>query len=155
MGLRGRVPPNCPLPAVWPLAGHFSPRCSHLSNGNHDPCLSYEKQMRKNESEEPWLCVARAFHTQIPSDLTLLLLGIHRQESSTAIQKNVSVKMFRAALLTIAKPLRGYIYDNSDRSFNPSVGWSPPQLSGALQAGHTRPFPLGRYTSTCATDIAG
>lgn len=143
MGLRGRVPPNCPLPAVWPLAGHFSPRCSHLNNGNHDACPSYEKQMWKNESEEPWLRVARAFQTQIPFDLTLLLLGIHRQESSTAIQKNIRMKMFRAALLQIAKPLRGYISDNSDRSFNPSVRWSPPQLSGVLQAGNTQAIPTG------------
>lgn len=54
--------------------------------------------MRKNESElaqKPWFCVARALHTQTPY-LTLLLLGIH-QESSTAIQKSVSIKMFQAA----------------------------------------------------------
>lgn len=99
--------------------------------------------MRKNEAEEPWLRVARAFQTQTPFDLTLLLLGTHRQESSTAIQKNISMKMFRAALLKIAKPLRGYISDNSDRSFNPSIGWSPAQLSGVLQAGNTQGFPTG------------
>lgn len=55
--------------------------------------------MRKNESElaqKPWFCVARALHTQTPY-LTLLLLGIHHQESSTAIQKSVSIKMFQAA----------------------------------------------------------
>lgn len=41
-------------------------------------------------------------YKQTHFDLTLVLLGICSQESSTAIQKSVSIKMFRAALFKIA-----------------------------------------------------